>query len=436
MWKWLLTGGAVPVLLLLCGGFFLIRLRFAPFRAPGRMGAALLSPAPGGGIPPVRGLLLALAGTLGVGNFVGVASAITVGGAGAVFWMWVSALAAMILKYAEVLLAVSHRRSGKDGFFGGAYYYIKDRFRANSRLGTLVSGGFAAVMLLDALTMGCVIQVSAVSSSFEGVLGIPPAVTAVLLLLLTLPVVIRGARGISSLTGILVPVMTAGYLILSVTVLVCRRGEVGEAFVSIFREAFTVRGGTGGVIGVLTSQAVRTGTMRGLLSNEAGCGTAPTAHASADAKSPADQGILGIAEVFVDTIVLCTVTALVILVCPADVSLIGDPALLSVYAYSAVLGDWAGVFFAVAIFCFGYATLICWSGYGMECVRFLSPKKRWRGFYLVSLACCVALGALSAPGWIWDVSDFAIALLTTVNLLFLFLSRREIAEETDRWLEK
>ena len=434
---WLLTGGAIPVLLTACGLFFLFYLRAQPLRSPKKMLVALRTENPADGISPFRALMLALAGTLGVGNIVGVANAVWIGGAGAILWMWVSALVAMILKYAEILLAIAHRRESRNGFFGGAYYYIKDYFESHRcfRTAVAVSGIFALLMIVDALSMGCMIQVNAVCRTFEGVAEIPAWIMGAVLVAMTLPVIVRGAKGISALTEYLVPIMTAGYIILSVAVLILRRDALGDAFGAIFRGAFSVESMGGGVIGFLTSRALRTGTMRGLLSNEAGCGTAPTAHASASTQSPASQGVWGIVEVFVDTILLCTATALVILVSFPEVETFGgDGVMMTVRAYSTVLGGWSEWFFCAAILCFGYATLLCWANYGLEALHFLSRKKRWRYFYFVAFAVCIVAGAVSSTDPVWKIADFAIASLTTVNLLMLLLMRREIRDETKKWL--
>ena len=434
MLRWLLTGGAVPILLVGCGIFFLFYLGFLPLRAPRKMVAALIMPSESGSMSPLRAVLLALAGTLGVGNIVGVANAVAIGGAGAVFWMWISALVAMVLKYAEILLAVSHRRCGKcGGFFGGAYYYIKDHFQAHGwiRLGSVIAGGFAFFMVLDALSMGCVVQGNAITSAVSGVMGIPPWICGAVLVALTLPVILRGSRSVSALTELLVPIMSAGYIILSVAVLILRWNAVGAAFVSIFRDAFSVTGIGGGVIGFLTSRALRIGTMRGLLSNEAGCGTSPTAHAAAGARFPAAQGVWGIFEVFVDTILLCTATALVILVSLPEVEMLRhDSVMMAIRAYSGVLGGWSEGFFCIALFCFGYATLLCWASYGQEALRFLSRNPLLQGLYFSAFAICLFFGSVAVPTGVWDLSDFAIATLTTVNLLILVLMRREIRRET------
>lgn len=435
MLKWLLTGGLVPFFLIAGGIFFVFYLKGKPFRMPRTVWKVLTARVPNSGVSPFRAVMLALAGTLGVGNIVGVANAVWIGGAGAVFWMWVSALVAMVLKYAEILLAVAHRRQTRSGaFFGGAYYYIKDYFFSHGyfRLGSVLSCLFAALMIVDAFSMGCVIQVNAVSCALNGVLGVPAWLIGVGLLFLTMPVIMRGTKGISALTEFLVPIMTAGYVILSVAVLLIKSDAVGKVFLSVFQNAFSKESIGGGVIGFFTSRALRTGTMRGLLSNEAGCGTAPTAHAEANTDSPAAQGIWGIFEVFVDTVLLCTATALVILVNFEEVAYFGaNSVMMTVRAYSCVLGGWSEYFLGAAILCFAYATLLCWAGYGLESLKYLSKTPILRFCYFMMFGICIFIGAFAAPDSVWNLADFAIATLTTVNLSVLFLMRREIRQETD-----
>ena len=440
MLNWFFSGGMIPLLLTVCAVCLTVYLRGQPFRSPQRMLAALLPKAEQQkGTSPFRALMLALAGTLGVGNIVGVANAIRIGGAGAVFWMWMSSLLAMILKYAEILLAVAHRRSCGSRFFGGAYYYIKDHFlsRRMPRTAAVLSGIFALFMILNALGMGCVIQVNAISSAAKGIAGLPTWLCGALLAPLAMPVIVKGSRGISKLTELLVPVMTAGYLILSMAVLILRHELVGGALAAIITDAFDAKSLGGGLLGFLTSRAVRIGTMRGLLSNEAGCGTAPTAHASACASSPAAQGVFGIVEVFVDTLLLCSATALVILVGAPHPDLFGEDAvMLTVGAFSAVLGNWAAWFLLGAILAFGYATLLCWAGYGLEALTFLTRRRRWRYLYFFLTLCSILLGAVAAPESVWTLTDFAITALTCINLVMLILMRKTVRRETVRFCEK
>lgn len=443
MLKWLLTGGAIPALLIGCGGFFTFYLRGGPLLHPVLMLRAVTQSAPnasGRQVSPFRALTLSLAGTLGVGNIVGVASAISLGGAGAILWMWISALFAMILKYAEILLGVSHRRKGRDGsFFGGAVYYIRDLIESLGlkKASAFFSISFACLLLLNSLSMGCIIQANAVSAALEGVWEIPALHTGLLLLILTLPVLLREGRYLFRVTELLVPIMTLGYVLLSAAALWIRRDGLPDAFGMILRDAFSPESGIGGVVGFLTSRAIQTGTMRGLLSNEAGCGTAPTAHASADAAGPSEQGVWGILEVFVDTILLCTATALVILLAYGDAIPRGvEGVMMTVQAYASILGGWSRHFFGGAVFCFGWATILCWGKYGLESLTALTVKKKWRSCYLLVFGVCAVAGATAAHEAIWGLADFAIAALTSINLCALIGLRREIRAETDRFLKR
>lgn len=433
----LFTGGGVPFLLGASGVFFLFYLRGRPLTRPRAMFRALTEKQ-GGGVSPFRAVTLALAGTLGVGNIVGVANAIAIGGAGALFWMWVSALLAMILKYAEIVLAVRHRESLPNGTYtGGASRYIRDGFPRRPKCGRALAFLFSVFMVLNALAMGCVIQINAVSSAFFGVFRIPVWVSAIVLLFLTAPVILRGSRGISALTEYLVPIMSLGYVVLSVAVLILQRDALPTAFLSVFREAFAPKSAVGGVVGFLTARSLRVGTMRGLLSNEAGCGTAPTAHACANTSSPAAQGVWGIFEVFVDTILLCTMTALVILVNrDATADYVSSPVMMTISAYAASLGQGSALFLAAAIFCFGYATVLCWAEYGASSVRFLSPRRPWLRAYYIAFLFCIPIGCAVAPNAVWIVSDLAITVLTTINLIVLFRLRKEIREETEKRFPK
>ena len=436
-----IIGASVPIVLILGGLFYLIFLRFRPLRAPREMLRQMLWPTEKQGISPFRSVTMALAGTLGVGNIVGVATAIALGGFGAVFWMWISALAAMILKYAEITLAMAHRReeTGTDGrkeYHGGAVYYIRDFFlaRGQGTLGVVFSVLFALLCLLDSLSMGCIVQVNAVSGAFAGVFGIPSWACGLTLALLTAAVIVTGARGISRLTELLVPFMSLGYVILSLIVIFRCRERLPWAFARIFSDAFTVTSPLGGVAGFLLSDALRYGTMRGLLSNEAGCGTAPFAHAASGNNEPARQGVWGIFEVFVDTILLCTMTALVILLNYDAVCRYADNGIMmTIRAYAAVLGPSAGYFLAIAVFLFAYATVICWAHYGLECIEYLRPGKRLVHVGYILLFCgCTFAGTMIAPQAVWGSADFAIGSMTLMNLFVVCLMAGEVRQYTDR----
>ena len=432
-------GTAVPLLLVIAGGFYWWRLRLI---LPSRLRNIFLALRRDRGrtqsTSSFRALMLALAGTLGVGNIVGVSAAIAMGGFGAVFWLWVSATFAMILKYAEVVLAMRHRRFDGEGKpYGGAPYYIRDLFAKAGlrRLGVMLGSAFALLCALNAVTMGGMIQASAVAEAAEEMLGAPPMVVGALLAALGFLVIRRGSEGATRVTGVLVPLMTLGYLLLSVVVLILRADAIPTAFGEIMAGAFCPEAGMGGVGGFVLSRAVRYGTMRGLISNEAGCGTAPTAHATSEERSAAKQGLLGILEVFVDTHVLCTLTALVVIVSWGDaVARSGSFMKMTLAAYEAALGGGAAVFMSFAIALFGFATILCWGHYGRESVRVLSKKKWAEQGFLLAYTASVVLGACATAEVVWGLADFAIGAMTIVNGVVLLLASREVKEETELWL--
>jgi len=433
-----LFGAAVPLLLLVAGIFFGFRLRWFHLRHPLRVLRALTERHPQTGVSPIRALCLALAGTLGVGNIVGVSAAIVMGGFGSIFWMWVSAFFAMLLKYAEIVLAMVHRRYDAEGRpHGAAMCYLKDGLTARNHplLGAGLAAVFALLCMMNAVTMGSVIQVNAVTGALSEVWQIPPLVTGGVLALVTFLVIRKGTEGMIGLTGKLVPVMTLLYLILSVAVLILRAEAIPAAFSSIIKNAFRTDAAVGGIGGFLLSSALRYGTMRGLVSNEAGCGTAPAAHAVSDSPTPAKQGLWGIFEVFADTILLCTVTALVVIVSWSDiVAREGEYMQITLRAYSAVLGQVAAYGMTVCVLFFGFATVICGAHFGMESVSYLSNRPIVRRGFVALYTLSVFFGAFASSEAIWQAADFAVGAMTLINVIALCLMSGEVKKETDRWL--
>ena len=434
---WLLT--ATPILLFGVGFFFILRLGGFYLLHPVRCVRLLFKGKRSDGISPFRALTVALAGTLGVGNIVGVASALYLGGAGAVLWMMVSALVAMVLKYAEITLALRHRRFLPDGApTGGAPYYVEDCLfcRGLPRAGRWLAVLFAVLCLVNAVTMGSFLQINAVAGAMEEGFSVPPMVTGGAGALLVTVTVLGGAKRISAITEKLVPFMTVAFVAVTVAVLCLRRDRIPEAVSLIWEDAMRPLSMGGGLAGFLTAQGLRYGVMRGLVSNEAGCGTAPMAHAAANTDLPARQGLFGLVEVFVDTVLLCTLTALCILVSDSGPRAFGEDVTRTAQAaFSSVLGEWAGGFFAISILLFGVATVICWAHYGMTCVGYLfrggGRRRVAEGVYVVMLAASLAVGGVTAPTLIWTVADGAIAVMTLLNLLVLVVLRREVREETE-----
>ena len=423
------------LMLLAVGLFFSFRLGFFYLRHPIKSAKIMLEPEGQRGISPFRAVALALAGTLGVGNIAGVASSIAIGGYGSIFWMWVSALVAMVLKYAEIVLAMLHRRTDRESgeCFGGAPYYIADLFSSRGRRisGKVTSAIFAVLCIVNSITMGCVIQANAASTSFSGVFGVSNALVGGAMALLCIFVIVGNAHWVSGFCEKTVPLMTIGYILISAAVIAARWDGVGDAFRVIFEDAFKLDSAAGGVLGFLLSSKLRAGTMRGLMSNEAGCGTAPTAHASSATKSPAKQGLWGIFEVFVDTVLLCTLTALVIILAGKEILAYSEnPMMMAIKAYSSVLGGWSEIYMCVSVLFFAFATMVCWAHYGKESLRYLTRRKWASSLYVVAFCLFILLGAISAPALAWLFADLSLGLMTIINLPVLCTMRGEVAEET------
>lgn len=429
-----ITGILVPFVLIGLGIYFLFYLKFFFLKKPKKAFSSLIKKGNGSGTSSFGALTVALSGTLGVGNIVGVSGAIILGGAGAVFWMLLSAFAAMILKYAEILLAHNHRRKTEKGFLGGAMYYIEDFL--GGKLGKTIGTIFALACLLNSVSMGCMLQANAVSCSFSEISSVPPSFIGVILTVICGAIILCGIYDISPLTSIIIPIMTILYVIISIFVIAVFRENLPSAIRLIFTEAFDFKSAGGGIFGFLISESIRYGTMRGILSNEAGCGTAPIAHSASNAKSGAEQGIWGIIEVFVDTVLLCTLTALSILCVFGKNTtnfLPGEEMKLVLSSYGAALGGVAAPMISVMVFFFAFATIICWAYYGNCTVAYLTKRKGAFALYKITYIVCVFLGALRVGQIIWLLSDIAIASMTLINLAFLFLMRREIKDETAKY---
>ncbi len=414
-----LSGIAVPLALCAAGIFFGIKLKFFYILHPLDSLRAIKKGGNGNGVSSFGALSLALAGTLGVGNIVGVCSAIALGGFGSVFWIWISAILATVLKYSEIVLAMKHRKYSPDGTSAGsAMLYICDYFRSigHSRLGHGVSLAFSAAFVVCALSMGSMLQAGAVADALCGVLNFPRAPISLGLGLLALSLSLGGRKILLKFTGILVPLMSAGYTVMALAVIFMNGSEVASAFRLILSSAFSPRAVLSGVGGFAFLRAVRYGVMRGLVSNEAGCGTAPAAHALSSAE-PHTQGLWGVLEVVVDTLILCTLSALVIIL-EYDCSVVmgGSYMMMCVHAFSARLGDSAAYFLCLAVLCFGVATIACWTHYGAVAFDYLCGKKSAKKFFPFIYALCTALGAYMPSELILSLADLSMSVMTLINL--------------------
>ncbi len=366
------------------------------------------------GISPFQAMSTALAGTMGVGNITGIATAMTLGGAGSIFWMWVSAFFGMMTKYAEVLLAVRYRQKKDGGYFGGPMYYM-EKGVGSKFLAVL----FSVLCLAASLGMGNMTQSNAISLAADQLWSFPPWFTGLVTALVIGLVIIGGIRRIAAVTECMIPFLSLAYLFCSLLALILQANRLPEAFRQIFSCAFTPSSAFAGAAGYTVSQALRFGFARGIFSNEAGLGSAPIAHASADASHPAAQGMWGIFEVFADTLVVCTLTALVILTSGvADGGFTG--AGMTAAAFSAVLGPWGGKMVCFSLIFYAVAAILGWSFYGEQSLSYLMPNRKnaiflYRAFFLF----CCFLGAVARLDLVWGIADTLNGLMAAPNLLAL-----------------
>lgn len=386
------------------------------------------------GVSSFQALCTALAATVGTGNLVGVAGAIALGGPGAVFWMWVSAFVGMATKFAEATLAVRYRvRSGGE-YLGGPMHMIREGLPKKWHILANVYSFFGVVA---AFGVGNATQINAVITAANQVIGslggqVTPRRNLAMGILLAIAIgamLLGGAGRIGKVAELLVPFVSCGYLILCIGVLVVRADAIPGAFASILTGAFSPRAVTGGVA-VSAFQALRIGISRGVFTNEAGMGTASIAHASADVRHPAEQGLMGIMEVFLDTILICTMTALVILCSGVEIAYGTDVgAALTADAFTSVYGSWVNIALAVALCCFAFATVLGWGLYGARCAQYLLGSGAWKPFALLQCA-MVILGAVLETGVIWSLAETVNGLMAIPNLIVLVMLSPELGKLT------
>ena len=415
-----------PGIILLGGVYFSFRFRFFSLLHPIRFIRSLR-----GGSRSFASLNLALAGTLGVGNIIGVVNAMRLGGAGSVFWMCVSALLCANLKYAEAYMASLTKKRREGNSFGGGYVYIERIFK---RYGRRLAVVFTVFFIISSLSTGACMQAGAVVRGVSEMLpGIPLIIISSLLAVAVILSTVGGMRRISEITNRTVPIMTLIYLVLSFTVIISHAKNIPTALTLIFSSAFKKEGVIFGVGGFCFTECMRCGIMRGLLSNEAGCGSSACAHATEENTSPHRQGCLGIAEVYADTVVMCTVTALALITGGADMS-VGDDILLTLRLYEMVGGKLFVFLISACICVFGYATLICFAGYGDECVRYLFGEKRIRrsayAVYLIFYIVCIVFSPFINSENVLFFADLSMGIMALINipaLVLSFLKNKEAA---------
>ena len=394
-----------------------------------------------GAITPFQAVCTALAATVGTGNIAGVAGAIAIGGPGAIFWMWVSALFGMCTKYAEVTLAVHYREINANGeLVGGPMYYIKNGL---SKKWHWLAYLFAAFGVLTVFGTGNATQVNTITTAInsallnynvisESAVSTSNLIIGIIIAILIAMILLGGIKRIGHVTEKLVPFMALLYILLGLGVILLNIQNVPSVFASIFRGAFQPRAVTGGIVlSMFTS--LKKGVSRGIFSNEAGLGTGSIAHACADTKKPVKQGMFGIFEVFTDTIVICTLTALVIL-CSGVAVDYGKAAgaELTILGFTSTYGSWVSIFTAVAMCCFAFSTAVGWGLYGARCIEFLFSEKVIKPFMVVYSLVAI-LGATANLGLMWNIAETFNGLMAIPNLIALFLLSGTVVKLTKEY---
>ena len=397
-----------------------------------------------GALTPFQAVCTALAATVGTGNIAGVAGPIAIGGPGAVFWMWISALLGMCTKFSEVTLAVHFREKNAEGdLVGGPMYYIKNGLKKQWHWLAYL---FAAFGVLTVFGTGNATQVNTITTAIDSALynyGVISEqnmstlnlVIGIILAVLIGLILLGGIKRIGQVAEKLVPFMAVIYIILAIGVVILNYRNIPTVFASIFKGAFSPASVTGGAVGSFF-MSMKKGVSRGIFSNEAGLGTGSIAHACADTRKPVKQGFFGIFEVFVDTIVICTLTALVILCSGVPVGY-GDAAgaELTILGFTSTYGSWVSIFTAIAMCCFAFSTIIGWGLYGTRCVEFLLGTRANRPF-MILYALVAIVGATMELGLMWNIAETFNGLMVIPNLIAVFLLSGVVVRLVKEYFDK
>ena len=418
------------ILLLTAGVFFTLRTRLLPVRLFRDMLAAVCEKSDkGSGLSSFQTLVVSTATRVGMGNLVGVVAAVSAGGAGAVFWMWCSALLGMCTKFSEVTLAVHFRERNKNGeLVGGPMYYIKNGLGSRwqflavlySLFGVLTVFGTGNATQVNTIVTAIDSALLAYGSSLNSILPTVNLVVGVVVAMMVAMVLLGGVKRIGSVTEKLVAFMALFYVVLALGVVVINYRRFPAVLASIVGGAFDPQAFTGGAIGSIFL-SMQKGVSRGIFSNEAGLGTGSIAHACADTRKPVKQGMFGIFEVFADTIVICTLTAMVILCSGVPVNY-GEAAgaELTISGFTAVYGSWISIFTAVAMCCFAFSSIIGWGLYGTRCIEFLFGSRSNMPF-MVLYSLTAIVGATMNLGLMWSIAETFNGLMVIPNLIAVFL---------------
>ena len=393
-----------------------------------------------GAVTPFQAVTTALSATVGTGNIVGTTQAIALGGYGAVFWMWLAALMGMVTKYSEVVLSIRYReRDAKGDWVGGPMYYIRNGMGDKWKW---LGGLYCVFAALAAFGIGNGAQAKSIVGSLNGaiVAFIPSAANAtgtinlvcgLILAALVALILFGGIKRIGEVCEKLVPIMSVFYILFTLVVIISHISGIGRAFYLIFASAFTPRAVFGATTGIVLKQTVIWGMRRSAFSNEAGLGSAAIAHAAAETKGPVNQGLYGIFEVFIDTIIICTLTALSVIISGVDISWGVKPGSeLITSAFATVFGmKFASLFVAIALMMFAFSTILGWSLYGSRCVQYLMGLKAAKVYQLIFVA-VVVIGSVASIDAVWDVADTLNGLMAIPNFVALFALSGVVAKLT------
>jgi len=385
-----------------------------------------------GDISPFQALMTSLSATIGTGNIAGVATAIALGGPGAVFWMWMTALFGMATKYAEAVLAVRYRETDEQGrYVGGPMYYIKNGLGTKWSWLAII---FAVLGAIAAFGIGNMVQANSVADAVEAQFNVPVWMTGLVLTILTAIVVLGGLNRIALVASSLVPTMAITYILGALFVIIAHWQQVPEALLLIVTSAFTKTAATGGFAGAAVWAAIRFGVARGVFSNEAGLGSAPIAHAAAKTDGAVQQGMVAMLGTLIDTLIICTMTALVIILTGAWSS--GETgAALSTLAFNNAMPGVGGYIVVFGLVVFAFTTILGWSYYGERCAEFLfGVKVIWP--YRVLWLCAIPVGAMGKLGVIWLLADVMNGMMAIPNLLALGLLSPVVFKMTKTYLSK
>jgi len=385
-----------------------------------------------GEVPPYQALMTALAATVGTGNIAGVATAVFLGGPGALFWMWITALVGMATKYSEAVLAVNFREVDEDGnHVGGPMYYIKNGMGKKwAWLGTL----FAIFGAVAGFGIGNGVQSNSIAQVIETNFSVAPMVSGFILMVLVGAVLIGGIKRIGSVAGALVPFMAVAYILAGLVVLFINADQIGGALALIFESAFSGHAAQGGFAGAAVWAAIRFGVARGVFSNEAGLGSAPIAHASAQTKDPVRQGLIAMLGTFIDTIIVCTITGLVIVTSGLWTGGESGAALTSA-AFADALPGAGNYIVAIALAVFAFTTILGWSLYGERCVEYLFGVKAIVPYRIVWVL-AIPLGATVSLDFIWLLADTLNAMMALPNLVAILALSPVVFKLTQGYFER